>query len=400
MKFCFILTQDLESPSGLGRYYPWANELNKLGNQVEMIALHGNYKSLNEKKRYFQKDFSVHYVSNMHVIKEENTKKYFPLFKLIWIVFVATIRLLYFAINSDADIYIVGKPHPMNGLAGIFCKIIRRKILIVDCDDDETNSGNFRGKWQKFIIQFFELKIPKFSDLLTVNTFYSKERLVKSGIDKQKIYYLSNGVDPSRFLDINEDKLEMLRNDHELINKKVIAYIGSMSLSNHAINLLIDSFSIVVNENKNYRLLMVGGGEDYELLLNSVSKRKLDSYIIFTGRIHPDEVKYFYRLADITVDPVYDDITAKARSPLKLFESLICETPIITMAVGDRNVLKNISKKIIIVENITPQEIAKKISWTLNDGSKNFEKTIDIKMYYWEILVKRFVSFLGEIYEP
>ena len=345
MKFCFILTQDLESPSGLGRYYPWANELNKLGNQVEMIALHGNYKSLNEKKRYFQKDFSVHYVSNMHVIKEENTKKYFPLFKLIWIVFVATIRLLYFAINSDADIYIVGKPHPMNGLAGIFCKIIRRKILIVDCDDDETNSGNFRGKWQKFIIQFFELKIPKFSDLLTVNTFYSKERLVKSGIDKQKIYYLSNGVDPSRFLDINEDKLEMLRNDHELINKKVIAYIGSMSLSNHAINLLIDSFSIVVNENKNYRLLMVGGGEDYELLLNSVSKRKLDSYIIFTGRIHPDEVKYFYRLADITVDPVYDDITAKARSPLKLFESLICETPIITMAVGDRNVLKILVKK-------------------------------------------------------
>jgi len=155
MKFCFILTQDIESPSGLGRYYPWANELNKLGYQVEIIALHGNYKNLNKKKIFFQNDFFVNYISNMHVIKEGNTKKYFPPFKLMWIVLIATIRLLLFAVKSGADIYIVGKPHPMNSIAGIFCKILLRKFLIVDCDDDETNSGNFRGNWQKLIIRGF-----------------------------------------------------------------------------------------------------------------------------------------------------------------------------------------------------------------------------------------------------
>lgn len=400
MKFCFILTQDLESPSGLGRYYPWANELNKLGNQVEIIALHGNYKSLKEKKQYFQKDFSVHYVSNMHVVKKGNTKKYFPLIKLMWVVFIASIRLIYFSFVSDADIYIVGKPHPMNGIAGIFCKIMLRKFLIVDCDDDETNSGNFKGNWQKLIIQFFELKVPKFADQVTTNTLYSEERLIKSGIDVKKIYYLSNGVDPSRFNNIKNDKLECLREKLGLIDKKVIAYIGSMSLSNHAINLLIDAFSLIGNENKNYRLLMVGGGEDYELIRNFVNNKELNSFVIFTGKIHPDQVKYYYKLADVTVDPVFADIAAKARSPLKLFESVICEIPILTMAVGDRNVLKNISKKIIIVEDFKPKIIAEKIKLVIDLGYRDLEEISNIKTYFWNNLVVRFVSFLKGIYEP
>lgn len=400
MKFCFVLTQDLESPSGLGRYYPWANELNKLGNQVEIIALHGNYNDLKEENHFEKIDFSVNYVSNMHVIKEGNTKIYYSLFKLIWIVLIATIRLLYFSIKSDADIYIVGKPHPMNSIAGIFCKIILRKILIVDCDDDETNSGNFKGNWQKFIIQFFELRVPKVADLVTTNTSYSKDRLIKSGINEKKIYYLSNGVDPSRFINISDEKLDQLRSFHELIDKKVIAYIGSLSLSNHAIDLLIDSFSLIIDENKNYRLLLVGGGEDYELLRSSVNKKKLNSSVIFTGKIHPDQVKYYYKLADVTIDPVFADIAAKARSPLKIFESLICETPIITMAVGDRNVLKNISKKIIIVEDIKPKIIAEKIKLVIDLGNRDLEEISNIETYFWNNLVVRFVSFLEGIYEP
>jgi len=34
MRILFLLTQDLESPSGLGRYLPLAKELGKLGNTV------------------------------------------------------------------------------------------------------------------------------------------------------------------------------------------------------------------------------------------------------------------------------------------------------------------------------------------------------------------------------
>jgi glycosyltransferase involved in cell wall biosynthesis len=145
---------------------------------------------------------------------------------------------------------------------------------------------------------------------------------------------------------------------------------------------------------------MVGGGEDYELIRNFVNNKELNSFVIFTGKIHPDQVKYYYKLADVTVDPVFADIAAKARSPLKLFESVICGTPILTMAVGDRNVLKNISKKIIIVEDFKPKIIAEKIKLVIDLGYRDLEEISIIKTYFWNNLVVRFVSFLKGIYEP
>ncbi len=46
MKIHFLLTQDLESPSGLGRYAPMARELVALGHQVRVSALHSAYDEL------------------------------------------------------------------------------------------------------------------------------------------------------------------------------------------------------------------------------------------------------------------------------------------------------------------------------------------------------------------
>jgi hypothetical protein len=45
-KITFLLTQDLESPSGLGRYWPMARYLAALGHQVKIGALHSNFNSL------------------------------------------------------------------------------------------------------------------------------------------------------------------------------------------------------------------------------------------------------------------------------------------------------------------------------------------------------------------
>ncbi len=46
MRILFLLTQDLDSPSGAGRYQPMAKYLTKLGHQVTIAALHSNYFSL------------------------------------------------------------------------------------------------------------------------------------------------------------------------------------------------------------------------------------------------------------------------------------------------------------------------------------------------------------------
>ena len=71
-----LLTQDLKSPSGLGRYFPIAKYLVKAGFSVTIAALHPNYKSLTE-NQFIQDGVKVHYVSQMHVFKDENQTSYF-----------------------------------------------------------------------------------------------------------------------------------------------------------------------------------------------------------------------------------------------------------------------------------------------------------------------------------
>ena len=63
---------------------------------------------------------------------------------------------------------------------------------------------------------------------------------------------------------------------------------------------------------------------------------EITDYVIFTGRISPEKIPDYISAATVSVDPVKDDLTAKARSPLKIMESLVLGTPVVTSDVGDR----------------------------------------------------------------
>jgi hypothetical protein len=70
VSFLFLLTQDLECPSGLGRYWPWAKALAKIGHPVEIAALHSDYSALGLKE-FEQEGVRVRYVGQMHVLKKK-----------------------------------------------------------------------------------------------------------------------------------------------------------------------------------------------------------------------------------------------------------------------------------------------------------------------------------------
>ena len=103
MKIVFLLTQDLNSPSGLGRYLPMATELANHGHIVEIFALHPDYKNLKNKKKSVG-SVNVKYVAPMHVRKIQHTKEYYSHFKLIWVGILATWALTIAALKSSADL--------------------------------------------------------------------------------------------------------------------------------------------------------------------------------------------------------------------------------------------------------------------------------------------------------
>jgi glycosyltransferase involved in cell wall biosynthesis len=332
----FVLTQSLECPSGLGRYWPLARGLATRGYEVRVLALHPDYGSLSQ-RRFVREGVEVQYVGQMHVRKAGSHKRYFGLVKLLWVASVATLKLTWAALLTPGDRFHIGKPHPMNGIAALALLALGRKVYL-DCDDLEAGSNRFGTEWLRKVVAWFEDHLPRWVRGVTVNTHFLMARLRPLVPEKRHIVLIPNAVDAARFRTLDAGIVAQVRQLHHLEGRPLVAYVGSMSLTNHAVDLLLESFAqIVARRIPHAALMLVGGGEDLAVLEDMVNDWGIAESVCFTGRIPPEQVPAYYAAADIAVDPVRDDDVARARSPLKLYESLAMGTPVVTGNVGDRH---------------------------------------------------------------
>jgi glycosyltransferase involved in cell wall biosynthesis len=61
--------------------------------------------------------------------------------------------------------------------------------------------------------------------------------------------------------------------------------------------------------------------------------------VIFTGKIDPALIPFYYRLGEVSVDPKMDTEIADFALPIKLIESIAAEVPFITVDKNDVKVL-------------------------------------------------------------
>lgn len=397
MRITFLLTQSLESPSGLGRYWPVSKELARLGHQVTILALHHDLGLLKE-RRFVKDGVQVWYVAQMHVLKTGNTKTYFSPARLLWVASVATWRLARAALQVPTDVYHLGKPHPMNGMAALLPRFLWGKRLFLDCDDYEATSNRFAGEWQRRGVQLFEDHLPGVCNAVTVNTRFAFERIRRLGFPASRITYVPNGVDRTRFASVDEQAVERLRTQFQLHDRRIVLYLGSLSLTSHAVDLLIEAFGSVREAVPNATLLLVGGGEDYERLRTQAEAWGLRDVVRFVGRVPSAEAPTYYALADISVDPVRDDLASRGRCPLKIVESLATGTPVVTGDVGDRAEMLAQGGGVIVAAGDT-HALTEGLLDLLLEPSRVERLRVEAlairQLYYWDRLIQDFARAYG-----
>jgi glycosyltransferase involved in cell wall biosynthesis len=357
MRLLFLLTQDLESPAGIGRYFPWARAMARRGHQVSIVAPHADFAQVAQ-KHFLRDGVQVHYVAQMHVLKRGDQKSYYSTPQLIRLTFLATWRLTRAALSIPADIIQVGKPQPMNGLAGWMAKKLRGRVLFVDCDDLESANNRFGNNWQQRIVNTFERWIPLHADHVTTHTRVLQHQLVHLGIPSEHITYLPHGYDRDRFAHVEQSQVDALRSQLQLHGKPVIVYIGSMSLGSHAVDLLINAFSRVRQVRSEAVLLLVGGGEDFDRLNQMANEMNIGESVIFCGRVPAESAPAYYQLGNVSVDPIPDNASGRASLSLKMFETWACGVPLVTVDVGDRREILGNPQAGLIVRPGNPAALA------------------------------------------
>src|SRR5512139_998723 len=169
MRITFLLTQSLERPSGLGRYWPMARVLASQGHHVTILALHPDWSNL-ALRHFTREQVRVHYVGPMHIRQTARGKSYYSPFQLLIVVLLSTLRLTWYALHTPSEVILLCKAQPMNGVAGWLVHKLRRVPLWLDCDDYETGSNRFASRWQRGVVAWFENRLPHWAERISVNT--------------------------------------------------------------------------------------------------------------------------------------------------------------------------------------------------------------------------------------
>jgi glycosyltransferase involved in cell wall biosynthesis len=164
---------------------------------------------------------------------------------------------------------------------------------------------------------------------------YDKD-MVPGWVDRSKLVKVYAAVNTRLFHPmVNGNKI---RAKYALKNRRVIGYAGGF-WEYHGIDILIEASKSVISTNPEVVFLLVG--PDYEKYESFAKELGVADHFIFTGPITYEEVPNYLAAADLLVAPYFPK-KHKQGSPLKLFEYLALEKPVIASNISAiREVLKN-----------------------------------------------------------
>lgn len=206
--------------------------------------------------------------------------------------FIGALELIFRAIFSPHKI-IVSETAFSAPLAYVISRFGGKK-WIADWFDVASYSPTFvsakrRRKLKYFLVILVEKTLLKFADAVITSTLETHNRLLRKGY--RNIYFISNGVDISRFSYSPSHKLNF-----------VLFYHGKL-IEEYNVERLVRILKHVVKKYPQTRLHIVGAGESEPKLRKMAKDLGITSNIIFHGLVPFEKLPEYIAKADICILP-------------------------------------------------------------------------------------------------
>ena len=306
-------------------------------------------------------------------------------------VFLKSIRTMR-TVNSD--IVVLNYPSPYTGLLGFLEAKLWNKPVIVDFNDLiaqytgallNLKKGSFAAK----LLVLVQNYIVKNADWVVTPTRLIKKYATALGIPERKIRIISNGVDTKMFCSSRFNCFE-LRNDLHLENEKICVYCGRLD-GWAGMNIMRKICETAKMRGLAAKFLLVGSGE---------GKTLHGENIISLGEVPYEKVPSVLAIADVILIPFPDNEVSHAASPLKLFEGMAMQKPIIASKVsGIEEVVLDGDNGFLVDPNDLHGWIYK-LEMVLNTGTlastmgQKAKRTVE-ERFDWTVLAQRFEEVLN-----
>ncbi len=224
-------------------------------------------------------------------------------------------------------------------------------------------------------------KILKDDNVYIVSTATKLKNKIESTSCKTAAL-ITNGVDYNHFKYADYS----IPNDLKPIRKKyqtVLCYYGALATW--------FDYELIkkVAENKDYAIVLIG--QDYDNTLSKSGVLEIDN-IFFLGRKAYDELPFYGCNVDICIIPFVINEITEATSPVKLFEYMAMEKPIVTTALPECKKYKSVFYSESADEFVANIDAAVK---AINDESYKALETQEANQNTWQSKAKNIVDFVN-----
>lgn len=155
---------------------------------------------------------------------------------------------------------------------------------------------------------------------------YSVENLKKIfNLSNDKSFLIPNGVDTKLF----SPSLHVQEHFSSHRNEFVIGFVGALGNWVDLESTLL-SLKKLREDNFKVKMLIVGGGELFSYLKNFVKQLNVADSVTFTGDVPYKEIPKYLSCMDVCLLPFKLNAISNSALPLKLFEYMACERPVIS----------------------------------------------------------------------
>lgn len=155
--------------------------------------------------------------------------------------------------------------------------------------------------------------------------------LESRGFSRNKLFHVPNGVDIEKFKPRARDA--ELATKLGIGNKTVFGFIGTL-FRFEGVRWLVEAAAQLKQQGQQFKLIIVGDGEDAADTKAAIAALNASEYILFTGRVPADEVARYYSIMDVLVYPRVSIRLTELVTPLKPLEAMSQDKAVLASNVG------------------------------------------------------------------
>jgi glycosyltransferase involved in cell wall biosynthesis len=154
-----------------------------------------------------------------------------------------------------------------------------------------------------------------------------RDDIIARGVDPDRVTVIPNGVDADAFSPQAPDPA--LARRYGLEGRFAFGYVSNLDHPRENQELLVEATAILLKRGRAVTCLIVGDGKRRAEIEGIARKAGVGDRVVFTGRVPHDEVRGHYALLDAFVVPRRDERAARTVTPLKPYEALAMERPLV-----------------------------------------------------------------------